>query len=175
MKQDAGEKDEDHYPSCFTNEAQRQLPALNLSEQHRGRKVGQVHQRRQADERPPGLRKHVERKHVPAEEEAEEHVDEEQRADLQPPKSHEAHTSLQKEAQQKAEHQRECPCDKRRKARPAGKETSAEPEHEGEGQDRHDVVCQLMRHAAEEEEAEKIDGLNEELFYFAVANLGSDA
>src|SRR5262245_53521308 len=71
VKQDSRKQDKKQNPGRFNGQPLYERRTLNLSQQHGGREVGQVHQRRQLDDRPPRRRQHVQWKHMTGEEEAE--------------------------------------------------------------------------------------------------------
>ena len=103
MVEDAGEEDEEDDPLEFHGEAEDQIPAVDFFEEDGGREVSEVHERGELDEAVPWLGEHVERKHVAGEEETEEHVNEEERADFEPPEADEAHAGFEEVAEQKSQ------------------------------------------------------------------------
>ena len=118
---------------------------------------------------------HVQRKHLAREEETHEHVDEQQRADLEEPEADHAQRGLQEEAQQERHHQRGDEGQHGPRVGPAGEETAAEPENQGEGGHGHAVIDQLVGQPAQQQEAQHVDRLQQVLLDRALANVPGDA
>ncbi len=125
--------------------------------------------------RAPHARQHVDRKHVPGEKEAEQHVDEQQRADFQKPEADHAQRGFQKEAQQKRHHQRSQKAASTSASGQPAKIAAAQIKHQRKRARGHDVIHQLVRHAAQQQKADHVDRLDQKLLDLAIANLHGDA
>ena len=108
---------------------------------------------------------------MPRQEVIEHHVDEDERTDLQQVETRQADQRLGQEANEKAQHQRDCHRQQGLARGSLVKKTASQPEDQRERNGRHGVIDQLVRHTGPEQKAQHVDRLRQVLFDGPVADV----